>query len=168
MKHIFAIICVISLCFCVSCKSQNNITAADLLGKAFSCNIAFSISGTEFTSDFIKTDEKAALTLTSPKTVEGFTFEKSDSTVTLSYNGIGLSVSEDKLPFEAASTNILSFYSEDLSQYSVEVREDGIYLSLDSSGITVYTVFDKETLVPLRTFDQNNSFEITYSDYQLL
>lgn len=168
MKRIFALSCILLFGFCVSCKNEVGVTAAELLGKSFSCNISFSIAETEFTSAFTKAQEKSELTFTSPETVEGFTFEKSENTLTLSYNGIGISVNTEKLPFGSAPSNVLDFYSADINDYTVESRDDGIYLYLNNSGFKVCTVFDTKTLVPLRTFDENDTFEIKYSDYRLL
>lgn len=168
MKRVLSLFVVLLFCFCVSCKKAGNVTAADLLSKSFSCGISFTVAGTEFTSDFYKTQEKSKIIITSPKTVENFIFEKAESTVTVSYNGIGISVDMAKFPFSSAAANVLDFYSGDIGKYSVDIHNDEIFLYLNNSGFRVCTVFDSKSLVPLRTFDENRNFEIIYYDYQLL
>ena len=121
---------------------------------------------TQFDCIFTKSENEISAEITAPETVDGFILQKSQDQITLSYKGIGISADSSKLPSSVCGDLFAFFEGE--NDFDTEVFEDGIYLSKNIGGKTVYTVFDKHTFIPTATFDKEKNFYVTYSDYQLI
>ena len=137
-----------------------------LISNNFSCNISFAVLNTQFDCIFTKKENEICAEITAPEAIKGFVFSKAENEITLTYNGIGISADSNKLPSSVCGDLFAFFEGE--NGFDTEIFDDGIYLSKNIGGKTIYTVFDKYTFIPTATFDKEKSFYVTYSNYQLI
>lgn len=156
MKRILCVI--LSLLVLCSCKAKSKQPTGDFSQKPFESDVKITYNDLDFTA-FIKYGgiNNAVLTITSPKNIEGLTFEKNSEEILVRYDNLEFSLNSSANKYysvaEIAFSSIPKALSNGLSEnFETKIGSDKVFFSFENNTIKEIRVPSRDLIISFYNF----------------